>query len=129
MSTWKGFSNQIKTLVLGLFLFGSMSIGMGIAPTFLIYLVMMTLYGVTLTMIQTTITTLIQRQTNVEMQGRVLGLMGSMYAGFLPLGMAVFGPMADTVPLQWIMVASGMVLILMAIWTTSRCKYSQSNSN
>lgn len=125
MGTWKGFSNQIKTLVLGLLLFGSMSIGMGIAPTFLIYLVMMTLYGVTLTMIQTTITTLIQQQTKVEMQGRVFGLMGSMYAGFLPLGMAVFGPAADVVPLQWIMVASGIVLILMAIWTSSHCKYGQ----
>ena len=123
MGTWKGFSNQIKTLVLGLLLFGLMSIGMGIAPTFLIYLVMMTLYGVTLTMIQTTITTLIQQQTKVEMQGRVFGLMGSMYAGFLPLGMAVFGPAADAIPLQWIMIASGIVLILIAIWATSRCKY------
>ena len=125
MGTWKGFSNQIKTLVLGLLLFGSMSIGMGIAPTFLIYLVMMTLYGVTLTMIQTTITTLIQQQTRVEMQGRVFGLMGSMYAGFLPLGMAVFGPVADVIPLQWIMVGAGMILILMAIWTSSHCKYGQ----
>lgn len=106
-----------------------MSIGMGIALTFLIYLVMMTLYGVTLTMIQTTITTLIRQQTKVEMQGRVFGLMGSMYAGFLPWGMAVFGPAADVISLQWIMIASGIMLILMAIWTTSRCKYSQSNSN
>ena len=48
------------------------------------------------------------------MQGRVFGLMGSMYSGFLPVGMAVFGPLADAVPLQWIMVASGAALILLA---------------
>ena len=123
MGTWKGFSNQIKTLVFGLLLFGSMSIGMGIAPTFLIYLLMMTLYGVALTVIQTTITTLIQQQTKAEMQGRVFGLMGSIYAGFLPLGMAVFGPAADTVPLQWSMVGAGIILILMAIWTMSHFRY------
>lgn len=28
------------------------------------------------------------------------GLLGSMYSGFLPIGMALFGPLADVVPLQ-----------------------------
>ena len=40
--------------------------------------------------------------------------MGSMYAGFLPVGMAVFGPMADVLPLPWIMMGSGAALIALA---------------
>lgn len=51
------------------------------------------------------------------MQGRVFGLLGTMYAGFLPLGMTVFGPLADILPLQWIMIGSGIALILIAVIT------------
>ena len=74
----------------------------------------MLIYGVALTIIQTATTTLIQEKADVSTQGRVFGLMGSMYAGFLPAGMAVFGPLADVVPLQWIMIGSGAALILVA---------------
>ena len=74
----------------------------------------MLLYGVALTMIQTATTTLIQERAEASMQGRVFGLMGSMYSGFLPVGMAVFGPLADAIPLQWIMIGSGAALFLLA---------------
>ena len=35
-------------------------------------------------MVQTAITTMLQEKTDTSMQGRVLGLLGTMYAGFLP---------------------------------------------
>lgn len=51
---------------------------------------------------------------------------GHLYAGaciwitwhdvcwLLPIGMAMFGPLADILPLQWIMVGSGIALIVIA---------------
>ncbi len=78
----------------------------------------MLLYGIAITMVQTATTTLIQEKAEATMQGRVFGLMGSMYSGFLPLGMAAFGPMADAMPLPWIMVGSGVALVLMAVFST-----------
>ena len=114
MGTWGGFKSRVKTLMVGLFSFGAMAIGMGITRNFILYLVIMVLYGVALTMIQTTTTTLIQEKAEKSMQGRVFGLMGSMYSGFLPIGMIIFGPLADEIPLQWIMVGSGVALILIA---------------
>lgn len=36
------------------------------------------------------------------------------YTGFLPIGMAIFGPLADIFPLQWIMIGSGIALIIIA---------------
>lgn len=116
MGTWGGFKSRVKTLLIGLIGFGAMAIGMGIAHNFILYLVMMVLYGVDLTMIQTATTTLIQEKAESTMQGRVFGLLGSMYSGFLPIGMAIFGPMADVIPLQWIMVGSGIALILIAVY-------------
>ncbi len=70
--------------------------------------------GVALTMVQTAITTMLQEKTDTSMQGRVFGLLGTMYAGFLPIGMAMFGPLADILPLQWIMIGSGIALIVIA---------------
>ena len=59
------------------------------------------------------------------MQGRVFGLMGAMYSGFLPIGMAVFGPMADVIPLQWIMVGSGIGLIFIAVFNKFYFKFAE----
>lgn len=50
------------------------------------------------------------------MQGRVFGLMGAMYSGFLPVGMAVFGPMADVISLQWMIVGTGILLVVLAVY-------------
>lgn len=115
MSAWGGFTSRIKTLILGLAAFGALAIGMGLSHNFILYLTFMALYGVALTIVQTATTTLIQEKAEVSMQGRVFGLLGSMYAGFLPVGMALFGPMADAIPLQWLMIGSGAALILIAM--------------
>lgn len=115
MSTWGGFKSRMKTLWFGLAAFGALAIGMGLSTNFIFYLALMALYGIALTMVQTSTTTLIQENADKAMQGRVFGLLGSMYSGFLPVGMMVFGPLADIVPLQWIMVASGLLLIFIAV--------------
>lgn len=115
MSTWGGFNSRIKTLMVGLTVFATMAIGMGLSNNFILYLVMMAIYGVALTTVQTVTTTLIQEKSDESMYGRVFGLLSSMYCGFMPLGMAVFGPMADIIPLQWIMIGSGVGLILIVL--------------
>lgn len=73
MSTWGGFKNGKTTLLCGLIVFGTMAF-----------------YGVALTTVQTAITALLQEKTEASMQGRVFGLLGSVYSGFMPVGMALF---------------------------------------
>uniref|UniRef100_UPI003FF0CB8A MFS transporter n=1 Tax=Candidatus Fimivicinus sp. TaxID=3056640 RepID=UPI003FF0CB8A len=111
MSTWGGFQSHVKTLLVGLAAFGAMAIGMGLSKNFILYLALMMLYGVALTTVQTAATTLIQENAETSMQGRVFGLLGSIYSGCMPIGMAIFGPLADRIQLQWIMIASGVALI------------------
>lgn len=114
MSLWRGLKSQGKTLAAGLGAFGMFAAGMGVSKNFVLYLVFMFFYGIALTMVQTSATTLLQEKTESSIQGRVFGLMGTMYSGFLPLGMVLFGSLADVMPLQWIMVCSGLALILLA---------------
>ena len=58
---------------------------------------------------------MLQEKTELSMQGRVFGLMSSAYSGFMPLGMLVFGAMADKIPLQWIMAWAGAGLVMMGV--------------
>lgn len=116
MSVWGGFKSRVTTMSAGLIAFGSLAIGMGLSKQFALYLVLMIIYGVAITMVQTATTTLIQEKAETSMQGRVFGLLGAMYSGFLPVGMALFGPMADKIALQWIMVGSGIALLALSVF-------------
>ena len=114
MSVWGGGKERSRTLAGGLIMFGVMAACMGVSRSFALYLVFMALYGVSLTAVQTTITTMLQEKTEEYMQGRVFGLMGALYSLMYPAGMALFGPMADWFPLPLMMIGSGAALILMA---------------
>ena len=122
MGVWGGFKSRIKTFALGLFVLSLMTISMGVSPYFILYLVLMFVYSIALTMIQTATTTIIQEKADSSMQGRVFGLMGAMYSGFLPVGMAIFGPLADVMPLQWIIVGSGIALAGVTIYLQATSK-------
>ena len=116
IGVWGGFKSQIKTFAAGLFILSIMIIGMGISPAFILYLVLMFFYSIALVLVQTATTTMIQEQAKESVKGRVFGLMGTMYSGFLPIGMAFFGPLADNISLQKIMIATGLSLGIIAIF-------------
>ncbi|MBR5496318.1 MAG: MFS transporter, partial [Oscillospiraceae bacterium] len=122
MGIWGGFKSRVKTFAAGLFILSIMTIGMGLSPYFILYLALMFVYSIALTIIQTATTTIIQEKAEGSMQGRVFGLMGAMYSGFLPIGMVIFGPLADMLPLQWIMVGSGIALILVTVYLQAKSK-------
>lgn len=114
ISTWGGFKNRVKTFAVGMAAFGVLGIAMGAVDSFIVYLVLMSVYGVALTMVQTAATTLLQENTAAEMQGRMFGLFGAMFSGFLPLGMVVFGPLADVMSMRLMMIITGVLLTIMA---------------
>lgn len=115
IGVWGGFKNRMKTLVAGIFVFGALAIGMGAIDNFVVYLVLMLVYGMALSAVQTATTTIFQERSSPEMQGRVFGLFGATYSGFLPLGMATFGPLADAVSLRLLMMISGGLLVVTSV--------------
>ncbi|MGN1216032.1 MAG: MFS transporter [Candidatus Cryptobacteroides sp.] len=114
MGAWGGFRNRFLTLLVAALLFGATGIALGLSRNFVFYLVMMLLYGIPLTAYQTATTTILQERVEEQMQGRVFGLLNSMYSGFLPLGMALFGPLADIVPLRVLIVATSAALMILS---------------
>jgi MFS transporter, DHA3 family, macrolide efflux protein len=63
--------------------------------------------------------TLLQETVEPERQGRVFGFVGIVMAVGMPLGMLVFGPLADVVRIETILVATGVltfVVVGLALW-------------
>ena len=115
MSTWGGFKNRFRTMAAALALFGIFSILMGLSHNFVLYLAFMLCYSVPLAAFQTATTTFLQENVDENMQGRIFGLLNSIYSGFLPIGMALFGPLADHVSLRLLMVVSSVLLIALSL--------------
>ncbi|WP_285894940.1 hypothetical protein [Clostridioides sp. ES-S-0006-03] len=49
------------------------------------------------------------------MQGRVLGLPTIIYTGLIPLGMILFGPLADMVSINFLIIVSGVIIAFFAL--------------
>lgn len=116
VNIWGKLIKKEKILYISLIIFGLMAILMGIIKNFLLYLVFMCIYGMALTIIQIIITTLLQEKTDINVQGKIFGIMSTIYSGFIPFGLFIFGILADIISLSIIMVISGIVLMVLSIW-------------
>lgn len=122
ISSWGGFKKRMKTTLLAGTVYGVIMIALGAAPLFWIYLVLNTLIGITSPCYNTPITVSIQERVEPAMQGRNFSLMQIASSCALPLGMVCFGPIADFVRIEWILIAAGMAVVLLSLsmWTSKK---------
>ncbi len=113
-----GFKNRNFTLILGIMFYGIASLLIGFTSTFWLFATLMFFIGMTIPAIQTSVFTLIQEKVNPSMMGRVFSLLNIIFSGFLPLGMVIFGPLADVVRIQTIVIWCAVLTILLAISLT-----------
>lgn len=112
ISTWGGFSKKLHTTLLAGAVYGALMLGLGIMPVFLGYLLCNTLIGVTAPCYNAPLTVTLQQSVAPEMQGRVFSLLQIATSCALPLGMVLFGPLADFIPVQAILLGAGAVVLL-----------------
>ena len=112
MSIWGGFKNKAHTISLACALFGLTSMLLGIVPVFWIYLAVMLACGLTIPMFHTPSMTLMQTKIEPDKMGRVFSVM-MMFSGLaMPLGMVVFGPLGDAMRIEWLLISTGMVILI-----------------
>jgi DHA3 family macrolide efflux protein-like MFS transporter len=98
------------------FLFGGVNIGLGLSPNIWVFFGFMLLCGLITPAMNTPITTLFQVKAEPEFLGRVFGLVGVVMSLAMPLGMAVLGPLADTVASETLMIVTGLAtFVVLAI--------------
>jgi MFS transporter, DHA3 family, macrolide efflux protein len=111
--------NRIRLIAGSSLVFGVLSIGLGLSPNLPIFFAIMTLFGLLVPFFSTSSMTLLQETVEPERQGRVFGFVGIVMAVAMPLGMVVFGPLADAIRIEAILVGAGLAtfaVIGLALW-------------
>jgi MFS transporter, DHA3 family, macrolide efflux protein len=116
MTAWGGFKNRFHTIGLSCILWAGLFTGLGLANNFYVYLAFMTLSGIPMPFWNASATTLLQELVPGEMQGRVFGVQGLLTSVIMPLGMLVFGPLADIVRVEVLLVVASALMALPGVW-------------
>jgi len=114
IASWGGFPNRVRTMAASSVLMGVCTLALGIVPNFWIYIGFMALFGVAMPIFNTPATVLLQEKVEENYLGRVFGIMGMISTSMMPLGMLVFGPIADFIPIEWILIGTGIFIIVIA---------------
>nr|WP_304219623.1 MFS transporter [Fredinandcohnia onubensis] len=116
IASWGGFENKIKTLGFASVIMGVCTFALGIVPNFWVYFAFMALFGVAMPIFNTPATVLLQEKVEEDYLGRVFGVMGMISTSMMPLGMLIFGPIADIIKIEWLLLGTGIFIIILAIF-------------
>lgn len=111
IASWGGFQNKVYTMILSMFIFGICTFALGVIPDFWVYLAFMAILGVALPAFSTPSTTLVQQKVEADFLGRVFGVYGMISSSMMPLGMLLFGPIADVVQIEVLLIGTGILLL------------------
>lgn len=112
MASWGGFKNKIHSMALSVFVTGMGTLALGLVPSFWIYIFFMALIGVVIPIFNTPSTVLLQEKVEPDFLGRVFGVLGMISSSMMPLGMLIFGPMADLIQIEWLLIGTGIALFI-----------------
>ncbi|NLM36298.1 MAG: MFS transporter [Clostridiales bacterium] len=112
MASWGGFKNKIYTMTLTAFVIGACTISLGLVTSFGIYLFVMAVIGIVIPMFNTPATVLLQQKVEPNFLGRVFGVLGMISSSMMPLGMLVFGPLADIIRIEYLLIGTGIVTFI-----------------
>ncbi|AOT70351.1 MFS transporter [Geosporobacter ferrireducens] len=116
IASWGGFSNKIYTMTFSSFVIGICTIALGIVPVFWIYLLIMGIVGISMPLFNTPSTVLLQEKVEADFLGRVFGVLVMISSSMMPLGMLVFGPIADMIRIEWLLIGTGFLLFIQSFF-------------
>ncbi|MDR1755194.1 MAG: MFS transporter [Eubacterium sp.] len=112
IGVWGGFKNKSYTIAVATAISGLCTIGLGLADNFAIYLFFMALAGITVSSVNAPIMTIIQTKVDADYMGRVFSVFTMLSSIMMPVGMLLWGPLADVVSIDWLLILSGMGIIV-----------------
>jgi MFS transporter, DHA3 family, macrolide efflux protein len=106
---------QRTTLIVGSTLAcGLLTIGAGLSPVLWIFLVVMFLFGCAVPFFATPTFTVLQESVEPERLGRVFGFASIVSAVSMPIGMVIFGPLANVVSVEAVLIIAGALTLVAA---------------
>ncbi|MDD2371093.1 MAG: MFS transporter [Firmicutes bacterium] len=109
---WGGWKNLVHTMIVAILTGGILHMILGTKVNFILYLFIMFIIGVSVIFCNTATTVFLQKKVDEEYYGRVFGVMGMLSSSMFPLGMLVFGPLADKISIELILIVTGFIVII-----------------
>jgi len=115
VSLYGSFKDKIRTISLCLIAFGVTFGLLGVAGNFVLYLIIMGTAGFFMPIIAMAQTVFIQEITQPTMLGRVFSIVQIISASAMPVAILLFGPLADAISVEAILIVSGVLLALFGV--------------
>lgn len=115
IASWGGFKNKIHTMMFASLLMGACTLLLGIIPIFWIYLLAMAIFGLAMPIFNTPTTVLVQEKVDESYMGRIFGVFGMISTSMMPIGMLIFGPISDMIKIEWLLMGTGLLILVLAV--------------
>ena len=115
MASWQGFKNKVYTMSLSILIIGVGTLVLGVIPVFWMYLIFVSAIGIAMPVFNTPATVLLQQKVEGNFLGRVFGVLTMLSSSMMPLGMLIFGPLADYIAIEWLLMGTGGLMILQGV--------------
>lgn len=107
---WGTRTRRVTTMGAAVVVLGALTVALGLPVSFVLYNLWMFLSGLFLPFMSTPAMTMIQLSVEDRFMGRVYSILMMVSVAAMPLGMAVMGPFADTVSVEFLLVVTGSVM-------------------
>jgi DHA3 family macrolide efflux protein-like MFS transporter len=115
ISVWGGLKNRMATLLLSAFVMGLCTIALGVTGIFWLYLVFMGIFGIAMPFFNTPSAVFIQEHVEEAFLGRVFSVNTMLFTSIMPLGMLIFGPIAELIRIEWLLVITGSLVLVQTL--------------
>jgi DHA3 family macrolide efflux protein-like MFS transporter len=115
IGVWGGLKNRMHTLVLSAFVMGLCTVGLGVAGIFWLYLCIMGIFGIALSFFNTPAAVFLQEHVEESFMGRVFSFNTMLFTSIMPLGMLLFGPLAEAVRIERILIITGFLILVQGL--------------
>ncbi|WP_411551514.1 MFS transporter [Paenibacillus lautus] len=116
IASWGGFKNKVYTMAIASFVMAVSTFALGIVPVFWVYLAIMAVFGVAMPIFNTPTTVMLQEKVDENYLGRIFGIFGMISTSMMPIGMLIFGPLADVVKIEWLLVGTGLFMLVLTVF-------------
>lgn len=111
VATWLVKSSRIGLILVSTYTFAAITVALGLSTNLWMFYGFMFLFGLSVPLFSTPFMTLIQETVEPAKHGRVFSYVGIVMALATPIGMTVFGPLADVVSVQILLIVAGLIMI------------------
>lgn len=117
LGVWGGFKRRVFTSFIFLVIGSAATIVFSFinVSTYWLGLAMLAIFGITMAFVNGPLNAVLQSVVAKDVQGRIFSLLGSISSGMMPLGLAIAGPLADSIGVRPVFLIAGIAPLLLGL--------------